>query len=124
GHRPGAKVVAIGETARNDDEICIRKFGFGVPYHTGIAARGSRERHAHVTLAIGPGENDDSGLHAPILGPATRSPAARPLLFSTLEFDRIVLDDEVRQELPAHGLHLLARPSRVALAQVDLDVLA
>ena len=65
-HGSAAQVIAVGEPARQGDEIeALRQIGIAVPHlhrlHAGNVAQGD----PHVAVAIRAGECDDCGLHQP-----------------------------------------------------------
>ena len=59
-----AQIIAIGEAARDDDEIGAgRKLRVGVPDHRWLPPGDQPERARHVALAIDAGKDDDRGFH-------------------------------------------------------------
>src|SRR5262249_1665920 len=58
--RAATQIIAVGEAARDDDEIgALRQLMLRVPYHRGLAAGDEPQRAGHVTLAIDAGEDED-----------------------------------------------------------------
>ncbi len=62
-HGAGAQIVAVGESARHDDEIELRHFGFPMPDHRRRMAGGVSERDGRVAVAVRSGKDDDRGFH-------------------------------------------------------------
>ena len=80
GDRAAAQVVAVGEAARQHDQVGTgRKLALAVPNHRGLAAGHELERMRHVALAVGTGKDDNGGLHERILS------ESRWLLFKVIE---------------------------------------
>ena len=53
GHGAGAQIVAVGEAARQHDQVAGRHVGIAVPDHADRAARHLLERDLHVAIAVG-----------------------------------------------------------------------
>ncbi len=62
-HGPAAQIVAIGEAARQHDQVQARRqLGVLVPDHRDLGAGGALDRHLAVAVAVGAGEDDDGSL--------------------------------------------------------------
>ena len=63
-NRAAAQVVAVGEAARDHDQVGARRQrGIGVPDHRRLAPGDELERARHVSLAIDAWKYDDSRAH-------------------------------------------------------------
>ena len=82
GHRAGAQIIAIGEAARQHDQIHGRKLRLPMPDHHRLHARDLFERHRDVAVAIRSREYDDSAFHGHPLLPRARYFSSAALNFS------------------------------------------
>jgi len=63
-HGAAAQVVAIGEAARQDDQVqALRQGCLGVPDHVHGGPGGALHRDLAVPVAVGARKDDDGGLH-------------------------------------------------------------
>ena len=63
-HGAGAEIIAVGEAARQHDQIACRQHAVAVPDHGRRLARGGFERDRRVAVAIRSGKDDDARFHA------------------------------------------------------------
>ena len=63
GHRAGAQVVAVGETARQDHDVGAFQVGVLVPQILGILAEHVPGRVKRVLVAVAAGKHDDAEFH-------------------------------------------------------------
>src|SRR5205823_8092292 len=63
----GARVIAIGKAARDDDGITILQVVRLMPEHGGLLAGGGNGRVVTILIAVGAGKDDDAKLHNFIL---------------------------------------------------------
>src|SRR5690606_22954652 len=63
-HRAAAQIVAVGEPARQHDQVeALGQFGLGVPDHLDLFASGTFDGDLAVAIAVGTGENNDGCAH-------------------------------------------------------------
>ena len=66
GDRAAAQIIAVGESARQDDQIQARRqFVFGMPDDSRLGAGGLPKRARDVAFAINAGKQDDRRAHPP-----------------------------------------------------------
>src|SRR5438445_725920 len=58
--RAGAKIVAVGEAAGNDDRVYVREHRFLVPDEVCLVAHDLRDGLLTVTVTVGSGKDEDA----------------------------------------------------------------
>src|SRR5262245_21745581 len=150
-HGARAEIVAVGEPARQYDQVARRNLGIAMPHHRRRATRSGFQRHRRVAVAIRSRKNDDARFHVPAIsllsspGLTGRSSNRRlglldarlrgrdsclkdskktSLVSSRFELIGVILYDSVGEELLAHALDFRAGAAEIALGHLDLDIFA
>ena len=62
-HGAAAQIVAVGEAAGDHDQVGLFEISVAMPDHLRLAAGDELDRLGDVALAVGAGEDEDSGFH-------------------------------------------------------------